>query len=54
MWYCTTHLDELQVWARSDRVVGHVALQEGVELVVVAAQSLADGVSTITPVQTVW
>lgn len=47
------HLYILQVCARSHRVVRYVDLQEGVELVVAAAESRGDGVYTITPVQRV-
>lgn len=50
----SAHLDELQVWARSDRVVGDVDLQEGVELVVAAAEGRRDSVNAIAPVQRVW
>lgn len=45
------HLYKLQVRARSDRVVGYVDLQEGVELVVAAAEGGGDGVDAIAPVQ---
>lgn len=48
------HLYKLQVWARSDRVVGYVDLQEGVELVVAAAEGGGDGVDAIAPVQRIW
>jgi len=47
------HLYILQVCARSDGVVRYVDRQEGVELVVAAAESWRDGVYTIAPVQRV-
>lgn len=48
------YLHKLQVRPRSDRVVRYVDLQEGVELVVAAAESRRYCVYTITPVQRVW
>lgn len=50
----SSHLDILQVWSRSDRIVGDVDMKEGVELVVAAAQRRRDGLYAITPVQGIW
>ncbi len=46
----SVYLNILYVWQSSDRIVRHIYLQEGIELVVTAAQRRCDGFNPLATI----